>query len=143
MKSPLRAVFAALLLLASGCHRRSREELSDPFAVDVSPARVAEFVRGVSLDGRWQTVSGACGGAGATDLEMVGVQRAGSFELTYPQGDMLCTLQGRRCEGTWRGRSGAGWFQIAFTPDGAEFSGTWGYGTNRATTGRFTGRRAS
>lgn len=135
------------LCLVSACTRRSRDE--DPPAPPPSTAPpTTEHVLAapprlpsLNVSGTWATHSGPCNGRGSTDLSMAGVERAETFELTYPNGAMLCALRGNHCEGTRRGHTGTGWFAIDFGPDGAIFAGTWGYGTDHSASGTFTGQR--
>ena len=63
------------------------------------------------------------------------------LHVRYDGGDMRCTLRGARCVGTWRGRTGLGWFEVTFDASSRTFDGTWGYDDDRANAAGFRGRR--
>lgn len=49
------------------------------------------------------------------------------FLINYGSGVMRCTFTDARCQGTWQGRSGEGWFSLDLDADATSFAGTWGY----------------
>lgn len=95
----------------------------------------------VNYSGTWNTNSGAAGGRGAGRIVMSATHRNGGVTFRYGGNTMTCSLAGSHCGGSWQGGTGSGWFEIDFTPDGGAFSGTWGYGNDRANAGSFTGSR--
>lgn len=94
-----------------------------------------------SADETWDTESDPVLGRGAGDIAMRLTRAEGLVRLRYDGGDMRCTLRGARCVGTWRGRTGLGWFEVTFDASSRTFDGTWGYDDDRAHAAGFRGRR--
>jgi hypothetical protein len=92
--------------------------------------------------GTYQTQSGAVGGRGAGSIQMTISQRGTSLTWSTSTGyTYICSLQGTTCSGTWSGKTGSGWFDVKFTPNGDRFAGNWGYGNDRTESGSFSGTR--
>jgi hypothetical protein len=94
-----------------------------------------------SLAGAWHMRSDPIGdrGAGAFVVEVTGDHRG--FVMDYRSGLMRCTFTGRRCEGTWYGRSGDGWYHLDLSADGAAFVGRWGYRDDHQVSAEIRGTR--
>lgn len=83
---------------------------------------------GPSLVGAWHMRAETIGDRGGGGAWVVDVTRDGDdFIMDYHSGLMRCTLAGRRCTGTWHGRTGDGWYYLDLTDDGGAFAGRWGY----------------
>ena len=104
-------------------------------------ATTAAHAQNFDLSGTWQTDSGAVNGRGGGHIVMQAAHRNGGVTFSYGGNTMVCSLSGLRCRGSWQGGTGSGWFAIPFSSDGQSFSGTWGYGRDRANVGTFTGTR--
>ncbi len=89
----------------------------------------------------WDTESDPVLGRGAGDITMRLTRGEGLVRLRYDGGDMRCILRGAHCAGTWRGRTGGGWFEVTFDASSRTFQGTWGYDDDRANAAGFRGHR--
>ncbi len=94
-----------------------------------------------ATDETWDTESDPVLGRGAGDITMRLTRGEGLVRLRYDGGDMRCTLRGAHCAGTWRGRTGGGWFEVTFDASSRTFQGTWGYDDDRANAAGFRGHR--
>lgn len=143
-----RAWVQPLRVAREGATVRLRGPFGDEGAV-VAPATpptgAAPGAAGLStgaVRAQWDTDSEAVDGRGAGRIAMSSVRTRSIFTLTYGTSAMTCLITGARCDGKWRGETGAGWFTLTFTDDGAAFTGRWGYDEDRANSGAFTGTRA-
>jgi hypothetical protein len=97
---------------------------------------------GADFTGTFQTQSGAINGRGAGSIQMTITQRGSSLVWNTSTGyTYVCALKGSNCAGTWSGKTGSGWFEVKFSGNGDNFSGNWGYGSDHAESGSFTGAR--
>jgi serine/threonine-protein kinase len=80
-----------------------------------------------SLAGAWHMRSEPVNGRGGGRFVVEVTGDRDAFVMDYRSGLMRCTFTGQRCEGTWYGRSGDGWYYLDLSDDGATFVGRWGY----------------
>jgi hypothetical protein len=118
-----------------------RSPAAAPAVAPPPPAPLPPTPPAQTAEETWDTTSEPVLGRGAGDIAMDLTRDGDTVRLRYDGGDMRCTRRGARCEGTWRGRTGAGWFDITFDPSGQAFRGTWGYDEDRANAAGFRGRR--
>jgi hypothetical protein len=91
--------------------------------------------------GAWHLESEAIDGRGAGRFVMQVARDGDHWLMDYQSGVMRCALEGARCSGVWYGRSGDGWLEIEFGPDGRTFAGRWGYRGDRTRHATMRGTR--
>ena len=120
-----RSVWRALLVVTAGALGATA---GDHPAAAQAPA-------GFNVSGVWQTVFGA--GQSTLTMTQAGVSVVGTF--TNPPGIQPGALAGRFTgnvlTGRWTDATSSGGFQLAFSPDGRSFTGTWGRALTSTTSG--------
>ncbi len=94
-----------------------------------------------SLVGAWYMRAEPIGGRGSGAWVVDVTRDRDAFVMDYHSGLMRCVLAGRRCSGTWYGRTGEGWYDLDLSDDGATFAGRWGYRGDRTRFAGISGRR--
>jgi hypothetical protein len=105
-------------------------------------ALAAPALAGADYTGTFQTQSEAIRGKGAGKIQMTVTQKGSSLIWNTSTGyTYVCSLKRSRCEGTWSGKTGSGWFNVDFAGNGDSFTGSWGYGSDYSQSASFSGRR--